>query len=434
MFKIFLVAALLLGFVDAQTHPRKPKAAPAATTPDQPTVFPLESLKIEGNHNYTPEQILAVAGLKLRQPVTKDDFEAARERLVATGAFDTVGYHYAPAKDGQGYDGVIEVAEMNQVYPLRFEDLPATDAQLRAWLKQKDPLFGPKVPATQPELERYAKWISEFLTQQNYTEPVVAKLAPDIPPELVIVFRPAAPRPSVAHIKFTNTGSIAAEILQKAMFQIAVGTVYTEQMFRTLLDTTIRPLYEARGQIRVTFPKIETQPATDVKGVVVTVQVEQGPVYKLGKVDFGGARAPQQSFDKLVKLPADETVNFDEVKAAQKRIEESYKRTGYLQVKSDVKRAVHDAEKTVDLSFQITPGPQFTFGQLSIVGLDLVSEPAIRKMWGLEPGRPFNPDYPNRFLDRVKEDGVFDNLKSTRADTKVNAENRNVDVTLYFNK
>ena len=42
-------------------------------------------------------------------------------------------------------------------------------------------------------------------------------------------------------------------------------------------------------------------------------------------------------------------------------------------------------------------------------------------MWGLAPGRPFNVEYPDHFLSRVKDSGVFDNLKNTRAETKINA-------------
>ena len=418
----------------AQTHPRKPRPTPATPAPAPAPTFPLKTLKVTGNKNYTADQILGVAALKLGEPVTKDSFEAARNRLLSTGVFDIVGYRFEPSQDGKGYDGVFEVTEMKQLFPLRFEDLPADDAQLRAWLKQKDPLFAPKIPATQPELERYAKIISEFLAQHDFHDPVIGKLTPDIPPELVVVFRPAAPHPSVARVKFTGSGPIVAETLQKEIYQVAVGSIYTEPNFRTLLDTTIRPLYEARGQIRVAFPIVETASATDVKGIVVTVTVEPGPVYKLGKVSFTGAQAPQQPYEKLAKLPKDDTANFDQVKTAQKNIEESFRKSGFLQVKSEVKRTLHDAEKTVDLNFQIAPGPQFTFGQLSIVGLDLVSEPVIRKMWGLQPGRPFNIDYPNHFLDRVKEDGVFDNLKSARADTKINNENQVVDVTLYFNQ
>ena len=49
-------------------------------------------------------------------------------------------------------------------------------------------------------------------------------------------------------------------------------------------------------------------------------------------------------------------------------------------------------------------------------------------------GRPFNVEYPDHFLARVKEGGLFDDLKSTRSETKINAKNHTVDVTLYFNK
>jgi hypothetical protein len=55
-------------------------------------------------------------------------------------------------------------------------------------------------------------------------------------------------------------------------------------------------------------------------------------------------------------------------------------------------------------------------------------------MWGLKEGKPFNIDYPQHFLNVVKENGVFDNLKSTRSDNKIDREDHTVEVTLYFNK
>ncbi len=436
-FAILLLLAGLAG--NAQTRrAKKPAAAPAAPAPATPPVegapFPIETLKVIGNRNYTAEQVLAAAQLRVGQTAGKAEFEAARERLAATGTFDRVGYRFAPAKDGKGYDASLEVVEMGQMYPLRFEDLPASDEKLRAWLKQKDPLFAPKIPATKIELERYAHWISEFLAQQNYREPVIGKTASEGVSDLVIVFRPAKGRPSVARVKFTNTGDISAVTLQTAMYGVAIGVGYTEAQIRLLLDTTIRPLYEARGMIRVAFPKIETTPAKDVDGIEVAVDVNPGPVYKLGKVRFTGADESEENLPRLANLKGDQTVNFDEVRAANEKIVHSLQRGGYLNVKSEIRRDVNDKDKIVDLTFQIAPGPEFTLGELNIKGLDIETEPVIRKMWGLQPGKPFNIDYPNHFLERVKEQGIFDNLKSTRAETKVNAVNNTVDVTLFFNK
>jgi len=429
------ILSLLAVAGDAQTRrPRKPAATTPPAASAERTSWPLETLKVEGNQNYTAAQILAVAQLRVGQTAGKPEFEAARERLEACGAFDRVGYRFAPAKDGQGFDAILEVTEMAQMYPLRCEDLPATDAQLRAWLKQQDPLFAPKTPATKLALERYTKLVSEFLAQKNYHEPVIAKIVSEGLSDLVILFRPAKPRPSVARIKFNNTGEIPAVTLQTAMYSVAIGVGYTEPQIRLLLDSTIRPLYEAKGMIRVAFPKIETEPVKDVEGVMVTIQVEPGPVYKLGKIRFAGVDMSPDELAERANLKGGKTVNFDEVKAADERVTHSLKREGYVQAKSEVKRAINDADKTVDVTFQIAPGPLFTFGNLTIVGLDIETEPVVRKLWGLLPAKPFNIDYPNHFLERIKEQELFENLKKTRAENKIDAAANTIDVTLYFNK
>ena len=72
---------------------------------------------MEGSHNYTPAQILAVAGLKIGQLAGKPEFEAARDRLVATGMFETVGYKFAPGGDKNGYAASFQVVEAQPAYP-----------------------------------------------------------------------------------------------------------------------------------------------------------------------------------------------------------------------------------------------------------------------------------------------------------------------------
>jgi outer membrane protein assembly factor BamA len=399
-----------------------------------PTSYTVETLTVRGNHAYTATQILAAAGLSVGQKAGKSEFDAAREKLEATGAFDHVSYLFVPSKDGEGYDATYEVAEVGQIYPVRFQDLPAGNDQIRAWLKQKDPLFGDKIPATKPVVDRYVAWISEFLAARGYHQPLAGKLSSDGGEDLAVLFRPAKGPGSIAHVIFTDTGEIPAGILQTAMYGVAIGVLYSEPRVRLLLDNTIRPIYEAHGLLRVAFPKIETAPAKDVDGVSVTVQVTPGPAYKLDRVSFVGADYSRSEWKDLSKLKTDQTVNFDEVKAAQERIRENLRRQGHLDAGSKVARDVDDAEHTVAIEFQIDPGPLYTLGKLEFVGLDIVSEPEIRKMWGLAPGHPFNVEYPDHFLTRVKDGGVFDDLKNTRAETKINAANHTVDVTLYFNK
>src|SRR5271165_2696465 len=302
--------------------------------------FPLERITVQGNQHYTAAQIIAASGLKVGQAVSKADFDAARERLVGSGVFENAGCSFAPAKDGKGYDGAIDVSEVQAFLPIHFEDLPVTDDQLAAFLKQKDPFFGAKIAATKQILERYTGWINEFLTGRDFHDKVIAKVVSETPPDLEILVRPVTPRPVVAQVKFVNTGDIPAQQLVRAFYSIAVGSVYTERQFRILLDNNIRPLYEVRGCLNVKFPKITTTPATDVKGLVVTVEVDQGPAYKIGKIDYEGASIPRAQLIKLAKLTEGDPVNMELVKKAQAAIELAQRRQGYLQTKSEVKRSM----------------------------------------------------------------------------------------------
>ena len=67
---------------------------------------------------------------------------------------------------------------------------------------------------------------------------------------------------------------------------------------------------------------------------------------------------------------------------------------------------------------QFETGPLFTLGKLTIEGLDLNGEPAVRKMWGVQENKPFNSTYPDYFLQRIREEGMFDGLGSTKATIK----------------
>ena len=117
-----------------------------------------------------------------------------------------------------------------------------------------------------------------------------------------------------------------------------------------------------------------------------------------------------------------------EVRALHKR----YRGNGYMHVSEKVDREVHDADHTVDVVVTIDQGPQYRFGKLKIDGLDILSEPEIRKMWGDHEGKPFQPDFPDSFLARVREEGIFENLGKTRAETDIDEASKIVDVTLHF--
>jgi outer membrane protein assembly factor BamA len=398
------------------------------------TQFPLESLRVAGNRQIPAERIVKASGLTIGGPVQKADFDAARERLLATQAFSNVGYEYKPSADAKGFDGLIEVQEANDLFPYRFEDLPAPDAALREVLRKVEPLFEERIPATAPMLARYTHAIEQLLENSGNAEfQVAGKLNAETPGELAVLFRPAVARPNIAEVRFVGNEAVPTARLLRTINDVAVGIPYTEAALRQRLDAAIRRVYEARGRIRVSFARISAEKAAKVDGLVVTVAVNEGPVYNLGAVRFTGAPSGDAAqIEKVADFRKGEVANFDEVNLGLERVYKRLRGSGYLHATSKVTRDIHDDNHTVDLAIALEPGPRYVFGKLDLNGLDILTEPAIRKMWGTMEGKPFNPEFPDAFLARVREEGVLDNLGKTRSETHIDEASKSVGVTLYF--
>lgn len=428
---VVLIPALAQKPGSGAKKPPPTKTASEATPPSTGSggAFSLAKIEVTGNRNLEADQIVAMSGLMPGQSVQKSDFDAAQQRLLDTGLFETVAYRYEPAGKAKEYVARLEVKEIDQLYPYRFEAIAGDEKAMRAWLRQKEPLFGDRIPPTEPVLRRFSEALNEYFRKDGHEIDVAGRLLPNDKGELQVVFQPSS-LPSVAEVKFTGNSLINQAALQQGIAGTAIGTVYTEPRFRQILENTIRPLYEAQGRLKVSFPKIDTEPATGVKGLIVTVGVSEGDPYKLTGVRLTGPVAEDKSLLKIGNFALNATVNMTAVNEGTDKMEAALKRRGYLSARSVVERKLNESEKTVQLSVEVDPGPQYKMGQLKIEGLDIQTEPEIRKMWALKPNQPFNVEYPDTFIAEMPN--VLDNLGKTRAAVTPDPGTLKVDVVLIF--
>jgi outer membrane protein assembly factor BamA len=394
--------------------------------------FPIDSIAIEGNRILPSAGITAASGLKVGQTGSGPIFDAARDRLLATGYFDTIAYRYKPAEKG-GYNVTFEVQEIPAMYPMRVEGLPVTTNEIDAYLKTHDPLYIGKMPGTQQAIKRATAAIEQYLQSKGREDKVLGKMVAIEPQRFEVQFIPARGLAVVSDVSFEGSKAILPADLHKAISEVAFGQPYSESGFRVFLQNQIVPLYESKGYMKVTFPKITTTPSTEVSGVDVKVTVDEGVEYKLTRVAVAGrSQSESAKILKQAKLPQMTVANFDQIKDAAKRVQETMRHQGYLDASVTSEKKVDDAQKTVEFFLVVDTGEAYTFGTLTINGLGLDGEDAIRKMWSVKPGDSFPDGYPDYFLGKVKEEGLFDNLGATTATKKINPDTHVVDVTLDF--
>ena len=403
-------------------------AAPAK----EPPAGVLHSISVKGNKLYTAEAIERVYGLKIGQHVTGAIFEAARKRLLAAELFNNVSDDFRYTGRPPQYDLTIEVSENDLVYPMRFERLGVDHEALRDYLKEHVELFADRIPGSQAVLARYTAAIQEFARKTDPAMRVKAQVLNESASQLSVLFAPDAPIPTIAQFLVTGNDAIDTGTLLRAINDVAIGAPFTEARIQQILDGAVKRVYAAKGYMGVTFPKIDSERSKTNLGYIVKAQIQEGPVYKVGAIRFHGSELDQDEIRSTISFKPGEIYNGDRVESFRTDLSHRMVRRGYLDIKVDNETKVDDAKHVVEVTYNIIPGSLYTFKSLDIQGLDLVSEPVIQKLWGEKPGKPFNPDYPQFFLDRVKEQGLFDNLADMRSDYTADPASHGVVVHLYF--
>lgn len=394
----------------------------------------LHSVTINGAHLYSAEAIVRETGLTIGQKITPAQLEEARTKLQNTELFNNVADQF---KYGAGpnapYDATFTVTENEQLFPLRFDGLGVDPEALRNYLKQNVPLYADRIPGTQGVMGRYSAAVQEFVTQ-NAPKPfkVKAQISNEDPKELVVLFTSNAPAKNIARVIVTGNQAIDTGTILRAVNQMAVGVPLSDMRLKLILDGAIKPLYAAKGYAAVTFPKIETEPSTANLGVVVKVEIKDGPQFKFGPIRFRGTGIDEEEIRANINFKPGQMYNGDQVDNFRLDMTRRMRHRGLLDASITVDTEPNDTNKTVAVIYNVKPGALYTFARLDIHGLDSTTQPVVEKLWGEKPGKPFNPDYPDFFLKRLGEQNIFDNLKDVHSDYRPDEATHTVSVNLWF--
>jgi outer membrane protein insertion porin family len=405
-------------------------AAAPKKAPPPPGV--LKSIQVIGNKRYSAQDILKQTGLHPGQKINAADMENARQSLQDLQLFSSVSDRFRFSGNPPAYEVTFEITEIDQVFPIRFERLSVNPTEAQSYLRENVPLYSDQIPGTEGVLSRYRKAVQEFVDRSNPQLKVKVVPQTDDTQQMAIVFMPDAPPLNISQVKISGNEAVDTGTLLRAINQVAIGAPYTDQRLKQICDGAIRQVYAAHGFAAVSFPSIQSEPSKTDHGMVVSIQIKEGPSFKFGPVRFRGTGLDQDEVRSAIPFKPGQPYDVSKVDDFRIDLQHRLRRRGYLDASVTTQMQSDDAQHLVNVTYNVVPGAIYNFAKLDIKGLDLISEPVIQKLWGEKPGRPFNPDYPDYFLKRIQDDKVFEHLADTSSDYTADSSTHDVVVHLYF--
>ena len=366
----------------------------------------LASIEGTGSTKFSSDQIAAASGLKIGDAVTKEELQAAANRLAQGGFFATVSFHYDTKPDGVHLH--LEVSDAATA-PVEYDNFPwFTDDELNAGVRADFPFFNGTAPERGPMLDAMAAALQKLLPQKG-AHGIVQHAVLHRPDDsgMFVQFSLVGGSVKLQELKFSDDLAASSPEL-KVRASDVVGGAYSRLAIEMFAYEQVRPVYLGAGHLKVTFgePQAMLGPAAGTVapiGVTATLPIAAGPQYRWAGITWTGNTALSTTgLNSTVKLASGAIADGNHLQGLWLTIAQEYSRIGYLDAKIDPQPQFADAAGTVSYRVAITEGPQFHMGQLIITGLSLEAEKKLRQAWTLQPGTVFDELYFEGFRDGIQ--------------------------------
>ncbi|WP_237060747.1 autotransporter assembly complex protein TamA [Loktanella sp. M215] len=146
----------------------------------------------------------------------------------------------------------------------------------------------------------------------------------------------------------------------------------------------------------------------------IAILVNPGPLFAFGRAEV----APLAPGTKLPDgFAPGKDARADVIRQAAGAARTTWRDQGYAKVTVANQQIVaRHTENLLDATVTIAPGPQLSFGPLTVTGNEKVRTSAINRIAGLPTGQIYSPDDLTKAAQRLRETGAFDSVSLTEAE------------------
>ncbi len=426
----------------------------------------ITGITVTGNRRIPQETIKARIFSKAGDIYDPAALERDFNSLWNTGYFEDI--KFLREQTPKGWNIVVQVKEKPTIREINYVGLSSVStSDVLDRFKQAKVGLSVESQYDPTRIKKAEVTIKDLLSEHGRQFATIRTEVRQIPPAAVgITFVvKEGPKVKVGKIKFDGNKNISSRVLRSAMKNLKpIGiphSIFLENIFAKTYDATkleedterVRAQYQNRGYFKagVSDPKTEIHDtghkgfhipliqAGPGKAVDLTMPIDEGDRYRLGKITFKNNKALPNSAALRTLFPLKDGDIFSREKVAKglENLRTAYGQYGYINYTGVPSTTFDDDKKLAFLEIDIDEGKQFTVRRIEFTGNTTTRDKVIRRELALEEGGIYNSKLLELSLLRLNQLSYFDQLKPDDpnvVDKKLDEKNGYVDLTLHVHE
>ncbi|WP_294222395.1 outer membrane protein assembly factor BamA [uncultured Shimia sp.] len=370
--------------------------------------YNFSSIRVEGNQRIEDAAVANYAAIPRGTAVTAGQVNAAYQRVLASGVFETV--EIIPS----GSTLVIKVTEYPTINRINFEGNKRLKDEALSQLVESETrrVLNPSVA------ERDAARITQAYSEQGRLAARVNTRVirrSDNRADLIFeVFEGGVAE--IERIGFVGNRNFSDNRLRRVLATKQAGLLrafFKQDTFvndRIEFDKQVlRDFYLSRGYVDFRTVGVNAELSRERDGYFLTFNIEEGQQFKFGNItatsEIDGVDA--QAYLDTLRLKPGVVYSPTLVENSISRMERFGLKQGQDFLRVDPRISRNDRDLTLDVDFVLTKGPKIFVERIDIEGNTTTLDKVIRNQFRIAEGDPFNPREIRESAERIRALGFF---------------------------
>ncbi len=190
-------------------------------------------------------------------------------------------------------------------------------------------------------------------------------------------------------------------------------------------------LYFNEGYVQVKIDRPQVYVTPDKKGIYISFRVEEGEQFKVGTVDFTGDLLFSRSeLFESTHIQEQDLFRYQVLQEDLKALQAKYGDLGYAYANPIPRTRIREADREVDITFEIDKGYKVYIGRINMVGDSKTRDKVIRREMRILEGELYNETRKRESLDNVKRLGYFEEVNFNTKTPKGRNDLMDIDVVV----